>query len=172
MLLAQLLNQEQTQDAWHVFLNVGIAGIIAFMVLMFMGLVLWTLWLISKKLIAKYLPEFIEEVIKTIRSVRESQTGIVETQRLHGENLVKLVDLSAQNQRRDEELGSVLKAKMDPFGKNYKDHAFSASRVEEFLLLSLNMIEEYLNREADPTIRVEWRKHLEAMRRSLQHPKS
>lgn len=162
------LTPDQSAEAWKVFLNLGAVGVIAFAALSFVAMVIWTLWVVLRRLARKYLPELFEETINTLRSVREFQEGIAKNQELSVANLKELIRLSATSVERDNDIKEILRVKLDPSGHGFKNHTFSSARIEEFLGLSLDLLEEWLEKDSDMALKLDWRAHIVAMRKSLQ----
>jgi len=166
----------QTTEAWKVFLNLGAVGVIAFATLSFVAMVVWTLWTVFKRIAQRYLPELFDEAVNTIRAVRESQEGIAKNQELSTKNqelsaasLAELAKLGIAAAKREEGLESILKTKMDPAGVGYRNHVFSSARIEEFLSLSLDLLEEWLEKDTNVALKLDWKTHISAMRKSLQN---
>lgn len=159
---------EQSAEAWQVFLNFGVVGIIAFVTLSFVALVIWTFWILAKRVVVKYFPELFDETVKTIRSVRESQEGIVTNQKIAVDTLSKIVDLHQTSKDRQEDLATIIKSKMDPLGAGYKDHVFSSTRVEAFLSMGLDILEQWLDKDDNAALKLDWKHHINGMRESLE----
>lgn len=168
VVLAQL-TPEQTVEAWKAYANFGIVGILAFVLFMFLvgclGLFFWFV----KRTVTAYLPVLISKAVEALDSVRKSQEGILQTQQVLASQGRKMNELHEVANERSEAIISLLQVKLDPAGRYYTAHPFSAMRVEGFLLCSLDLLEDYLKSEPDLQMKADWSKHLAAMRESLKH---
>lgn len=56
----------------------------------------------------------------------------------------------------------------DPLSATLKDLTEVQGKHHEFLTLSLDMLEEYVGQTHEPTLTIDWKRHIAGMRRSLQ----
>lgn len=166
LLLGQVLTAEQQSQAWTVFLNWGVVGIIAFVSLSFVLSIFVFIAMVLRKAIVTYGPRIVDKAVTTMDTLRESQLGIIETQKKQVENSERLISLHINMNKRSDD---TIKTLFEPTGKGFENHNFSATRVEECLLRGLDAIEEHLREEPDETIRVRWGRHIASMRDSLRH---
>lgn len=160
------LTPEQQAQAWNAFLNWGIVGIIAFVSLSFAASILIFFWWVIRSAIVNYGPKIVNEAVATMTTIRDSQSTIVETQKKQVANAERLIELHADANKRSEDFKTKL---FDPIGRDYANHNFSATRVEECLLRGLDALEEHLQGETDASIKLKWSRHIQAMRDSLRH---
>lgn len=164
-LFAQLTAEQQTQT-WNTFLNWGVVGIIAFVSLSFVFSIFVFLGFIIRKAIVTYGPRIVENAVNTMDTIRNSQIGIVETQKKQVENSERLISLHSDLNKRNDE---IVRTMFEPTGKGFENHNFSATRVEDCLLKGLDALEELLEDEKDIEVRRKWMRHITAMRSSLSH---
>lgn len=146
------------KEAWEKYLDYGGWVVIAVACLSLM-------YKLCNALIDK-IPIVVTRAVEFINSVDDRQERLTQTMTKNTENQSSLVSLHQQSNTTVGQLADAIKAKLDPVGKAFKNHYFSAARVEEFLSLSLDALQDFV-KSAPPDVQVDWKRHIDAMRKSL-----
>ncbi len=104
----------------------------------------------------EWLPKIATKIIAHFDSAEARADRNEETGRKMSESLAKGTD----NQR---ELALI----SEKLGEGVKDVRSFSIRNEEFLIASLETFESYITFLRDPSVKIDWQHHLDAMRRSL-----
>jgi hypothetical protein len=151
MLYAQVENMpdELVRDGWKYALNLGLSGIIFFLVVAFIVLILWFML----KGARHYVPMFLDQGLAAFTQVAETQPLIIESQSETLKAIKQLTDLHAKGSETTASIATILQQTADPYGFKYKDHVFSSTRLEEFLIALLELLGTAAKDEDDEAIK-------------------
>lgn len=171
-----LIDHETKTEILKTALNYGFLGLGGLILLGFFAIVLYVVFLAIRSLFNKHLPGFFDDARAAFNVVRDSQTGIAQNQTHLVSAVNELKTLAAQGEQKHAQLVELAKRHGDPLGDDWRDHVFSSTRVESFLLELIDLGDWFLKREDDIETKRVVADAMDSMRSALQrqlnkHPK-